>query len=186
MPVCDGKANRKQHWIYGCWPSVRSCQQPSQLRGQCVVSLFRHDVYNDSRKDEEGRLRGISDCMNELFESMGADTAKLSRIADNNLLYKRAIRSIWKDDEAASMILGHTNAFYLREDDRARKGIPLGTSYPVCEVCVDDPLVRSEIDTHKELLAFILRTEGLKFEDMRIISARGDMRKRHPFGENQR
>lgn len=127
-------------------------------------------------------MRGISDCMNELFESMGADKAKLSRIADNNLLYKRAVRSIWKDAEASAMILEHTNAFYMREDDRARKGIPLGQSYPVCEVCVDDPLVRSEIDTHKELLAFILRTEGLEFEEMRIISARRGMRNRHPFG----
>lgn len=126
-------------------------------------------------------MKSIADGMNELLQSMGADIGKLRRINDNNSHYIEAVRSIWKDPEACRMMLDHTNAFYVRMDDKARRGIPLGEEYPVCEVCIDDPLIRSEMDTHKELLAFSLRTNGLSFEELRIIPARGDMRTHHPF-----
>ena len=128
-------------------------------------------------------MKSIADGMRELLASMGADRPKVDRIQDNNAKYAAAVRSIWKDEDAARLILAHTNAFYVRLDDAPRRGIPLGTSYPVCEVCLDDPLVRSEIDLHQELLAFALRTSGLEFETFRTISSKGDMRKRHPFGE---
>ena len=126
-------------------------------------------------------VKSIADGLNELLDSLGADAKRLKQINDNNMIYAQAVKSIWKDAEANAIILGHTNAFYIRMDSKPVKGIPLGEEYPVCEICVDDPLVRSELETHKELLAFALRTSGLKFEILKTVSSRGEMRKRHPF-----
>lgn len=126
-------------------------------------------------------MKSIAQCMGEMLEELGIDRAKTNRINDNNLLFRKAICSIWKDKEASDLIFSHTNAFYVRKVDTPRIGIPLGTEYYVCEICVDDALVRSEIDTHKELLTFVLRTQGIEFEELRIISAKGNMLKRHPF-----
>ena len=128
-----------------------------------------------------GNVKSLADGLSELLGSMGADAARLRQINDNNSKYANAVRSIWKDPEANRLILAHTNAFYVRLEKKPMKGIPLGEEYPVCEICTDDPVIRSELETHKELLAFALRTSGLEFEKISTISSRGDMRKRHPF-----
>lgn len=129
-------------------------------------------------------MKNITDCLDEVMSSMSGEHGKLARIASNNAIFIKAVSSIWKDDEASNLILSHVNAFYVRMDSKAKIGIPLGQEYAVCEVCVDDPLVRSEIDTHREILSAVIQAEGLDFEELRIISARGDMRKRHPFKAN--
>lgn len=128
-------------------------------------------------------MKNIADCLTEAMSSFGAESAKISRIASNNSIFVKSVSLVWKDNEAKKLILDHVNAFYVRLDTKPKIGIPLGQEYTVCEVCVDDSLVRSEIDTHRELLSAVLRNEGLNFEELRIISARGDMRKRHPFKE---
>lgn len=123
----------------------------------------------------------MSECINEFLESMGEDYKKMARINSNNSVYRYAITSIWKDEAASKTILDHTNAFYIRQDTKRRKGPDKDKPYMVCEICTDDPVVRSELDTHKELLALALRTNGLSFEELRLLSAKGNMRKRHPF-----
>lgn len=115
------------------------------------------------------------------MESLDADSAKLLQIAANNARYKEAVKSIWKDDDASRLILDHTNAFYVRVDDLPKKGFPADEDYVVCEACIDDALVRSEVDAHRELLQFALRSNGLSFEEFRIIPSRHGMRSRHPF-----
>lgn len=115
------------------------------------------------------------------MRSLDADSAKLARIAVNNNHYRRAVCGIWKDEEAAGMILGHTNAFYVRECSTPRRGAAEPGANVVAEVCVDDPLVRSEIDTHRELLQFALRSNGLSFDELRVVPARRGMKDRHPF-----
>lgn len=126
-------------------------------------------------------LQSLSHCISELMRSLDADSAKLARIAVNNNHYRNAVRGIWKDAQAARMILDHTNAFYVRRDDSPRKGVPEGGAYVVSEVCVDDPLVRSELDTHRELLQFALRSNGLSFDELKIVPSRRGMKGRHPF-----
>ena len=115
------------------------------------------------------------------METLDADSVKLVQIALNNAKYKDAVRSIWKDEDASRLILGHTNAFYVRVDGIPKKGFPKDADYVVCEVCVDDALVRSELDAHRELLQFALRSNGLSFEEFRIIPSRHGMKSRHPF-----
>lgn len=115
------------------------------------------------------------------MESLDADSAKLVQIALNNAKYRDAVKSIWKDAEASQLILDHTNAFYVRVDELPKKGFPADADYVVCEVCVDDALVRSELDAHRELLQFALRSNGLSFEEFRIVPSRHGMKSRHPF-----
>lgn len=126
-------------------------------------------------------LKEISKCINQFLMSMDADAAKLAKNINNNNIYKKAVESIWKDKEASSLILTHTNAFYIRKDDKPCRQYAEKGANILCEVCIDDPLVRSELDTHRELLQFALRTNGLTFDELRIIPSKGNMRKRHPF-----
>lgn len=130
-------------------------------------------------------MKSLSNCIEQLMESLDADSAKLLQIATNNAKYKQAVESIWKDSEASGLILAHTNAFYVRVDELPKKGFPADADYVVCEVCVDDALVRSELDAHRELLQFALRINGLRFEEFRIIPARHGMRSRHPFVDRE-
>lgn len=115
------------------------------------------------------------------MDSLDADSAKFVQIALNNAKYRDAVKSIWKDAEASQLILDHTNAFYVRVDELPKKGFPADADYVVCEVCVDDALVRSELDAHRELLQFALRSNGLSFEEFRIVPSRHGMKSRHPF-----
>ncbi len=126
----------------------------------------------------------ISHCIDDLIQSLGADESKMVRIALNNRKYKDAVLSIWKDEEASSFILDHTNAFYIRNDTTPRHGVKPDEAYIICEICIDDPLVRSELDTHKELLQFALRSQGLSFEELHIKPARRGMKSRHPFSSS--
>lgn len=128
-------------------------------------------------------MKSLSNCIDQLMKSLDADSAKLVQVALNNAKYKESVRAIWKDEDASRLILEHTNAFYVRVDDSPKKGFPSDKSYVVCEACIDDPLVRSELDTHRELLQFALRSNGLTFEEFRIIPSRHGMRNRHPFVE---
>lgn len=126
-------------------------------------------------------MQSISKYLDEYLKSMDADFAKLVRIARNNDAYAQAVRTVWTDRAASDLILAHTNAFYVRRDDRPRRGPHKDDPYIVCEICIDDALVRSEIDTHKELLQIVLHQNGLAFDELRLVPARRGMRKRHPF-----
>lgn len=117
------------------------------------------------------------------MESLDVDSAKHMQIALNNSRYREAVKAIWKDEDASRLVLEHTNAFYIRIDDKPHKGFPADEDFVVCEVCIDDALIRSEVDAHRELLEFALRSNGLTFEEFRIIPARHGMRQRHPFIE---
>lgn len=126
-------------------------------------------------------MQSISKYLDEYLKSMDADFAKLVRIARNNDAYAQAVKTVWADHAASDLILAHTNAFYVRRDDRPRRGPHKDDPYIVCEICIDDALVRSEIDTHKELLQIVLHQNGLAFDELRLVPARRGMKKRHPF-----
>ena len=88
--------------------------------------------------------------------------------------------------EMAAYLLAHTNAFYIRRDDTPRKGPDKDKPFIVCEVCVDDAMAKSEINMRQELIKLALAQEGMHFEELRIITAKGGMRNRHPFTEAAR
>lgn len=129
-------------------------------------------------------MRKLAGELSKLIGTLEGDAARFMRIALNNDAYRQAVRTLW-GEEAARFILDSTNAFYVREDTAPRKGPDKDKPYIVCEVCSQDPMVRSELDTHRELLHLELRKRGLAFEELRIIPARGTMRSRHPFREQE-
>lgn len=123
----------------------------------------------------------LSTAINDYLKSVDADVAKGMRIAKNNNAFVNAVRHVWTDKDISSFILCHTNAFYVREDTSPRKGSAKDEPYIVYEVCIDDPSVRSAVDMKREHLRLALVAEGLELNEFRIIPARWNMRKRHPF-----
>lgn len=126
-------------------------------------------------------VKDLSQSIANLVTSLGGEAEGLANALSNNAAYVAAVRDIWKSEAAARLILDHTNAFYIRKDDRPKKGPHKDEPYILCEICMDEPLVRSEMDTRKEMLALALAKQGLTFNEIRIIPARRGMRQRHPF-----
>lgn len=126
-------------------------------------------------------MQSFSHCLGSLVKSLSPEGQKAVSVAQINAAYVKAVRQIWKTDAAQRMILDHTNAFYIRRDDTPRKGPKKNDPYILCEVCMDEPLLRSEMDARKEMVALELAKSGLRFNEIRVIPARRGMRQRHPF-----
>lgn len=124
-------------------------------------------------------LTSISTLALNLISDLGGDTKMLASISRNNLAYKSAIRQVWPDKASSDLIIQHTNAIYLRQDTRPKKGEYKNKPYYLFEIVVDSALIRSEIDTHRELIACHLLNLGINFQEIRIIPAKGNMRNRH-------
>lgn len=128
-------------------------------------------------------MKDLSKSIANLVTNLGGDAEGLSTVMSNQAAYASAVREIWKTEAAARLILDHTNAFYVRKDERPRKGPDKDKPHILCEICMDEPLIRSEMDARKEMLALALAQRGLSFDEIRIIPARRGMRQRHPFKE---
>lgn len=128
-------------------------------------------------------MENLSSLLTKVIGDLGGDAAKVAAISRNSIAYKQAIKKVWPDEAASQLILDHTNAFYIRVDERPKKGPDKDKVWHICEIVCDDPLVRSEIDTHRELIFLHLKTSGLDFEEIKIIPAKGNMRNRHPFSQ---
>ncbi len=126
-------------------------------------------------------MKKLSSSIESYIRALCPDADKLIASTKRNAIYVEGIRTVWKDELAAKMILEHTNAFYIREDDRPKKGMFKDRPYILCEICIDDPAIRSEVDTRRELLTLALKKTGLSFDELIIKPARRGMRDRHPF-----
>ena len=131
-------------------------------------------------------MKKLSSSIESYIRALCPDADKLIASTKRNAIYVEGIRTVWKDELAAKMILEHTNAFYIREDDRPKKGIFKDRPYILCEICIDDPAIRSEVDTRRELLTLALKKSGLSFDELIIKPARRGMRDRHPFKDPTR
>lgn len=115
------------------------------------------------------------------LERLGINPKTFSKAMSNNSAYIKAVKAIWKNELASNMILEHTNAFYVRKDETPKKGKYKDKTFYITEIVVDDSVVKAEIDTHKELLDLQLNYYGIASDEIKIISAKGKMRDRHPF-----
>ncbi len=129
-------------------------------------------------------MKKLSSSIESYIRALCPDADKLIASTKRNANYVEGIRTVWKDELAAKMILEHTNAFYIREDDRPKKGMFKDRPYILCEICIDDPAIRSEVDTRRELLTLALKKSGLSFDELIIKPARRGMRDRHPFKDS--
>lgn len=119
-----------------------------------------------------------------LMQGLGDDANKYLSIASNKAKFKEVVLEIWKDPSAHDLILSHINAFYVRKDERPKKGPAKDEVCYICEICSDDSLIRSELDTHRELIALGLRKRGIEFEDLYIKPSRRGMKDKHPFRQD--
>lgn len=131
-------------------------------------------------------MKKLSSSIESYIRALCPDADKLIASTKRNAIYVEGICTVWKDELAAKMILEHTNAFYIREDDRPKKGMFKDRPYILCEICIDDPAIRSEVDTRRELLTLALKKSGLSFDELIIKPARRGMRDRHPFKDPTR
>lgn len=129
-------------------------------------------------------MQRIGSALAKVIGNLDGDAAKFMSVALNNQRYRQAVCELWPP-EAARFILDSTNAFYIREDASPRKGPRKDEPFVVGIVCASDALVRSELDTHRELLHLKLRQLGMAIEELRIVPARRGMRDRHPFREEE-
>lgn len=128
-------------------------------------------------------MKDLSQSLSAVIKTLGPEAQQKASIASRNACYIEAIKTVWQNPEASKLVLNHTNAFYIRKDETPRKGPDKDKPYIVCEVVLDDPLVRSEMDNKRGMVEIALRNQGLSFQEFRIIPARLGMRKRHPFAE---
>ncbi len=107
---------------------------------------------------------------------------KQLRISQNNSAYVDAVRSsCGENPDMANLIYEHTNAFYIKKDESPHKGSQKNESIYICELYIDDPIVRSEINMRREMLRLNLLIEGVDVDDIRIMASKMGMRERHPF-----
>ncbi len=126
-------------------------------------------------------MEALSTLLTKATAELGGEPAKFATIAKNNLVYRSAIKKVWKDTASSSLILSHTNAFYVRKDERPKKGDAKKKEHYLAEVVIDDPVIRSEIDTHREMIFCHMKICGLDIDELVIVPAKGNMRKKHPF-----
>ena len=128
-------------------------------------------------------MQPLSKLITKQIGELGGNPALFASITKNNTNYKSAIKKIWRDKRTSEFILSHTNAFYIRKDTRPKKGKDKDKDHYLAEIVIDDAVVRSEVDTHREMIFAHLLNAGVNIEEIKIIPAKGNMRKRHPFGK---
>lgn len=135
-------------------------------------------------------MKRLSNCIDDFMDMLSIDNRKIAQAAFNNQQYKMAVLNIWNSADASNLILERTNAFYIRRDysKKIKKSTQSDDSAfntmsgdVVCEIYVEDSIVLSELNAHREMLIFALRTNGLTFDEMKLIHSKGTMRMRHPF-----
>lgn len=130
-------------------------------------------------------MLSLKNALTPELERLGINPKTFSKAASNNKAYMESVKFIWKSRSASKMILDHTNAFYVRVDKTPRKGKYKDMTFYVAEIVVDDPVVRAEIDTHRELLDLQLNYRGIFPNEIKILYAKGNMRNRHPFSSDK-
>lgn len=120
--------------------------------------------------------------MQGFLASLGPEAAKMMRVQQIKDRYRAAVERTWADSsEAARLVLAHTNGMYVQKDERPRTGPDKHRDRIIFGVYLDDAVVRTEFDARQQMLAFALRQEGMSFDELRILPARGDMRHRRAF-----
>ena len=109
----------------------------------------------------------------ETLSPNGPAAAKTMRAARVKQLWKEAVIEVYKKN--ALMVLSSINAVYILREDEGNALI----------VYSEDSLVRAELDTNQELLKIKMREKGERIDVFRICVPRFDMKKRHPYREDE-
>lgn len=119
------------------------------------------------------------------LQAMGgrdADAARIARrTAEVQQMWAIAIRAMWRDPEAAAMILAHTNRVGIVDEENHR-----AERYKKLFVYVDDSIVLSELNALRERIKLLFLTEFQEdIQEFEIRISRGARKKDRPFKEEE-
>ncbi|MEA5021113.1 MAG: hypothetical protein VB027_12240 [Gordonibacter sp.] len=130
-------------------------------------------------------MQSVSTGLSNLLASLDPDAAKMLRIAQNNLKYKKAVQDTWADSpDAAEYLLAHTNSIYFKKDETLRKGVDKDKDRFVLGVYLDDSTARAEVNARRELLRLALTKEGIHIDELLIHPATRGVKEHHLFPES--
>ncbi|WP_139651386.1 DUF721 domain-containing protein [Raoultibacter phocaeensis] len=130
-------------------------------------------------------MKKLSKSMPSALRDMGGKDADAARIARRTAavqqMWAEAVGAMWRNPDAAGMILSHTNVVGIVEEENHR-----GERYKKLFVYVDDSIVLTELNALRERIKLLFLTkfqEDVQEFDIRI--ARGNRKKDHPYKEEE-
>lgn len=127
-------------------------------------------------------MQGIATGLSKFFANVAPEQAKALRIAQNNARFETAVRRTWGDNpDAASFLLSHVNALYVKRDEAPRTGRDKDKARFELHVHLDDSLARSELNARRETLLFALARERMTLDGIVIHPSMGNVKEHHAF-----
>lgn len=110
------------------------------------------------------------------------DTVRLARrTAEVRALWAKAVKKMWRSEEAAEMILSHTNTVGISRETNHR-----GEQYKKLFVYVDDSIVLTELNALRERIKLLFKSEfGEDIQEFDIKISQGNRKKSHPYKEEE-
>lgn len=130
-------------------------------------------------------MRKLSSSMPSALQDMGGKDADAARIARRTAAVQQmwavAVGRMWRDPDAAAMILAHTNTVGIAEEKNHR-----GECYKKLFVYVDDSIVLSELNALRERIKLLFLAEFKEdVQEFDIRISRGNRKKDHPYKEDE-
>ena len=127
-------------------------------------------------------MQGIATGLSKFFANVAPEQAKALRIAQNNARFETAVRRTWGDNpDAASFLLAHVNALYVKQDEAPRTGRDKDKARFELHVHLDDSLARSELNARRETLLFALARERMTLDGIVIHPSTGNVKEHRTF-----
>lgn len=131
-------------------------------------------------------MKKLSSNMAAALQGMGggkdADAARIARrTAAVQQMWAIAVGKMWRDPEAAAMILSHTNSVGIVKEENHRK-----EQYKKLFVYVDDSIVLTELNALRERIKLLFLAEFQEdVQEFDIRISRGARKKDHPYKEEE-
>lgn len=129
-------------------------------------------------------MRSFSSELNEVIIKWGPQAISALKRSRNKGRFRVAVERTWRSrPDIARFVLMHTNGIYIAKDEHPRKGPDKDRAWWVFGIYMDDAMARTEVDAWQSVLFQSLHREGLSIDELRILPAKWDMRKRKLFPE---
>ena len=108
------------------------------------------------------------------------ETARLARrTAEVRALWSQAVKKMWRNSDAADLVLAHTNMVGITVETNHR-----GETYKKMFVYVDDSIVLTELNALRERIKLLFRTDFQEdIQEFEIKISQGARKKFHPYKE---
>lgn len=130
-------------------------------------------------------MRKLSKSMPATLLAMGRDNGDAARIARRTAevrqMWANAVEKMWRDPEAAAIILSHTNGVGIVEEKNHRD-----ERYKKLYVYVDDSIVLTELNALRERIKLLFLAEfNEDVQEFEIRISRGARKKDRPYKEEE-